>query len=55
MAAAHQWICHHAPAISKPAYQLMARLGAATWMRDHGFDDRPDLSAATALMAHIDP
>src|SRR5207248_10438630 len=24
MAAAHQWICYHAPAISKTAYQLMA-------------------------------
>lgn len=36
-------------------YQLIRRLGEATWMREHGYEDMPELLAAEALLATIQP
>jgi aminoglycoside phosphotransferase (APT) family kinase protein len=33
-----------------PAYQLIRRLGSATWMREHGQSPRPDLEAALHIL-----
>ena len=36
-----------------PAYQLIRRLGSATWMREHGQPQTPDLEAALHILERM--